>query len=151
MSTIASVSAILDRPPLRDAQVADGVWRLEGKSRDIERCKVELLDAICRLGSPFLHYDEDLPEQGPLARLRSPAPGVWRIPQGVTGRALHAWLHLGNWQMYLGENELSYLPDLCRADPEGVEEFLGVAGVSLVIDAFHDDTLWVLGVAQASV
>lgn len=143
------VSGLLCAPLPGGVSGRDGVWRLEGSSRDVEALKTRLLTAICSCASPVVHYDEPPVRSGSLQRVEKLAASVWRIPSNADGAELLSWLYLGNWQLYVGSRVLDKLPDLCRASPAEVGYFMVAAGVEVVIDSFHDDTCWTVGALQA--
>jgi hypothetical protein len=98
--------------------------------------------------SPFVHYEDAPPNDGILGSSEFAGPGVWRVPRGASGVELLRWLYMGNWQFYLAEKPLKSIPDLCRAKSGEVRAFLRRTKVLLVIDSFHDDNYWTVGVAQ---
>ena len=55
---------------------------------------------------------------------------------------------MGNWQLYVADTRQEYIPELCRADSQKVNEFMRRGSVSLVIDSFHDDNHWTVGASQ---
>jgi len=142
------VSAILLNSRSRCITGEGCVWQLGGNSPDVVRCKEELLSAICLECSPYVHYAEEKPNEGTLTQCSVVGPGVWRVPRGAAGKDLLSWLYMGNWQLYVSEEVIPPLPDLCRASRNEIESFVRESGVSLVIDSFHDDTSWSVGLAQ---
>ena len=120
-------------------------WRLEGSSADVEECKTKLLDAICSQSQPLVCYDEspvgirELQDAGEVAR------GIWRLPARAPGSVVLSWLSMGNWQLYVAEAPIAAIPDLCRSPDDDVERFVVDTGVSVIIDSFHDDVSWVVG------
>jgi hypothetical protein len=146
--TVAAVSALLDTPALGGITRDSGVWRIDGTSEEIERLKAALLQTVCEHSSPFVHYDEAPPGEGLLASSEAAGPGVWHVPRGASGVQLLAWLYMGNWQLYLAESPMKPIPDLCRAKGSEVRAFLRNARVPLVIDSFHDDNHWTVGVSH---
>lgn len=148
MSPTAAASAILFKSKSRRITGEGCVWELDGNSPEVERCKQELLTAICRECSPYVHYDDECPSTGTLSQSSFIRPGVWRVPRGATGNDLLSSLYMGNWQLYVAEEALPTLPDLCRASRSEIESFVRRSGVSLVIDSFHDNTSWSVGLAQ---
>jgi hypothetical protein len=148
MSLATSVSELLANPSLRGVTQDSGVWRIEGTSREIEGVKAALLQSICEHTSPLVHYEEAPPGDGILGSSEVARPGVWRVPRGASGVELMRWLYMGNWQLYLAEKPLESIPDLCRAKVGEVTAFLRRTKVPLVIDSFHDDNHWTVGVAQ---
>lgn len=123
----------------------DGVWRIDGTSKEADACKLRLLDVVCTAARPFVRYDEPPAEQAALAAAAEVQPGTWQLPAGAPGAAVLEWLHMGNWQLCVAPAPLASIPDLCRASDAAVAQFVADSRVSLVIDAFHDDVLWVIG------
>ena len=148
MNPIAAASAILFKSKSHRITGEGCAWQLDGNSPEVERCKEELLTAICRECSPYVHYDDERPNEGTLTQCSFVSPGIWRVPRGATGKELLSWLYMGNWQLYVADAVLPLLPDLCRASRTEVESFVRASGVSVVIDSFHDDTSWSVGLAQ---
>lgn len=139
---------ILESHKGRGMQGNGAVWRIEGTSSRVEQCKVELLESICRDAQPFVHYEEPPMSEPGLDGSAEVAPGVWQLPLGAAGPALLKWLYLGNWQLYVRPEPLPELPDLCRSTDIEVGTFVSQCEASVVIDSFHDDMSWVLGVRQ---
>ncbi len=144
----SAASALLTTTAIRGITQDSGVWRIDGTSREIEGLKAALLHSICEHSSPFVHYDEAPPGDGSLGSSEAAAPGVWRVPRGASGVQLMGWLYMGNWQLYLAEEPLESIPDLCRAKSGEVTAFLRSTKVVVMIDSFHDDDHWTVGVAQ---
>jgi hypothetical protein len=134
-------------PGLRGAAT---VWRLDGKHQEADDLRVALLALVLRFPSVFLHYDGDPPEEPSLEASSRVAPNVWRLPPAASGRELGAWLSMGNWQLYARGEPLQVLPDLCRADDEAVRDFVRRSAVAFVIDSFHDNVEWTLGLHPAA-
>ena len=121
------------------------VWHLEGSSPLVEQCKTELLEAICRESRAFVHYEESpvgLAGLDGATRVGS----AWQLPTGVGGAVLLNWLYLGNWQLYVNAEPLPRIPDLCRSTDAEIEAFLVKSGATAIIDSFHDDVSWSVGV-----
>lgn len=131
-----------------------GVWRIEGSSTAVEECKTLLLDAICSQSQPFVRYDEPPSEIPQLEGAAEVSVNTWRLPTRALGSVVLSWLYMGNWQLYVADAPVAAIPDLCRSSDVEVEQFVVDAGVSVVIDSFHDDVSWVVGLrgdAQPSV
>jgi hypothetical protein len=139
---------ILESHKGRGVQGYGAVWRIEGTSSRVEQCKVELLEAICSDARPFVHYEEPPMGEPGLEGSVEVAQGVWQLPLGAAGSVLLKWLYLGNWQLYVRAEPLPQIPDLCRSTNVEVETFVSQCGASALIDSFHDDVSWVLGVRQ---
>jgi hypothetical protein len=108
---------------------------------------VALLHSICQNESPFVHYDEP-PDNDSLVTTLQPATlGQWRVRRGAAGSDLLQWLYMGNWQLYIADASVHSIPDLCRARTGQVRSFIKTSNVSLIIDSFHDDNHWTLGLA----
>ena len=148
MSPTATALSILSKSKSRRITGEGCVWQLDGNSPEVERCKEELLTAICRECSPYVHYDEECPNDGTHMRYSIEGPGIWRVSRDTSGKELLSWLYMGNWQLYVAAAPLSKLVNLCRASHSEIESFVLESGVSLVIDSFHDETSWTIGLAQ---
>ena len=148
MNPAAASLAVLVKYKSQGINGNGSVWRLDGNRPEVGRCKDELLTTICQECSPFVHYDDEPPSGGSLASCRMISPGVWRIPLGATGKDLLSWLYMGNWQLYVADEVLTSLLDLCRSKQIEVEAFVQQSRVRLVIDSFHDDTSWSIGLAR---
>lgn len=72
------------------------------------------------------------------------------MPLGATGTDLSAWLYMGNWQLYSRREPLKELQDLCRASDEAVTSFVNEHGLLFIVDSFHDDGHWTIGLQGAS-
>ncbi|MFM2448330.1 MAG: hypothetical protein RIS44_780 [Pseudomonadota bacterium] len=150
MNPTVVASAILFKSKSRRITGEGFFWQLDGNSPEVQRCKEDLLPSICLESSPYVHYDEECPSDGILAQCSFVSPGIWRVPRGATGEELLSWLYMGNWQLYVAEEALPTLPDLCRAGLTEVASFIRESGVVLVIDSFHDDSSWTVGFAQGA-
>jgi hypothetical protein len=139
---------ILESHEGRGVQGNGAVWRIEGSSSRVEQCKRELLESICRDAQPFVHYEESPMGETGLEGSVEVAPGVWQLALGVSGPALLKWLYLGNWQLYVRAEPLREMSDLCRSTDIEVAAFVTQSEAKVVIDSFHDDVSWVLGVRQ---
>ena len=148
MNIVATLTAILEKSKSRHLQGNGGVWCLDGNSREATRLKEELLQAICDEVSPVVHYDEDPPAEGSLGSSIKVARSAWRIPKGTKSPELLSWLYMGNWQLYVGPDVLTSLPDLCRSSRSEIESFVRQSQVVVVIDSFHDEVSWSIGLAQ---
>jgi hypothetical protein len=145
---VAAIPDVIEAHKGRGIHGNGRVWRIEGLSSRVGRCKTKLLDVICTSARPFVHYEEgpeDIPELNAVVSIE---PHVWRLPVGAPGRGLLKWLYLGNWQLYVRDEPLAVLPDLCRSTSAEVEAFIARSGVTVVIDSFHDDMSWVVGVRR---
>jgi hypothetical protein len=126
------------------------VWRIDGSSTAIEECKTALLDAICSGTQPLVRYDEAPDAVPALKGTMEVTANTWRLPPRVPGSVVLAWLYMGNWQLYVADALIAEIPDLCRSSDSEVERFLSDSGVSVVIDSFHDDVSWVVGIAGSA-
>lgn len=144
ISMSAALVQILELHYGRGVRGSGVVWRIEGSTSRVEQCKVELLETVCRYAQPIVHYYQPptaVPELGGVVEL----DGRWQLPLGTSGAALLQWLYLGNWQLYVRVEPLSNLPDLSRCADAEVEAFMIKSKASIVIDSFHDDVSWVIG------
>ena len=127
---------------------SEGVWQVKGNARPVECLKERILELTCLISAPIVHYDGDRPDGASLREIKLLSQDVWRVPQRASGKELLEWLYMGNWQLYLKSEPLLRLPDLCRASANDVRVFLRGASVALVIDSFHDDVSWTVGLAE---
>jgi hypothetical protein len=124
------------------------VWRLEVMSRGIQWCRSRLLHVLCRSNCPYVQYGESPPEEPKLRGSQKIKEGLWRLPSHCSAAALQRWLYAGNWQLYLASAPLLDVADLCRADDLQIVEFMDRHGVGAVIDSFHDNVEWTVGISQ---
>ena len=92
-----------------------------------------------------MYYDESPPIEEVFAGIRAIHDGCWQVPLGAHGTELLKWLYAGNWQLCATPEPPQTMPDLCRASDDEVRAFMKNASVSLIIDAFHDNSDWVVG------
>ena len=144
----SAIVQILESGHRRGVRRHGAIWRIDGLSSQIETLKADLLEEICRDARPFVHYEESPSETTGLEGTVEAAPGIWRLPSRAPGAILLKWLYLGNWQLYVRTAPLPELPDLCRSKDSEVEAFLFKSGVTVVVDSFHDDVSWVVGVSH---
>jgi hypothetical protein len=140
-----SLVEVLEAHAGRGVVGADGVWHVRGNSSQVELFKVAVLEEVCRESRPFVHYEES-PAGAPELAGTTESHGVWQLPMGARGKAILKWLYLGNWQLYIRTEPLSYIPDLCRSTDSEIRAFLAQSGADCVIDSFHDDVSWVVAV-----
>lgn len=124
------------------------VFRIDRCSKAIEEYKAQMLGVLCSRHRPFVHYDEPPEDFQELSAAIEVTPSTWRLPLKAPGVVVHAWLSMGNWLLYIAEAPVSSVPDLCRAKDAEVERFLIDHEASVVIDSFHDDVSWVVGIAE---
>jgi hypothetical protein len=145
MSTVADLRAVLEAASPRKLKASGDVWRLDGTDRGAEQLRIGLLSVASRFPSVYVHYDGDAPSEPSLRGTEQVAPDVWRLPTAATGTDLSAWLYMGNWQLYSRQEPLQELQDLCRASDEAVTAFVREHGLGFIIDSFHDDVHWTIG------
>jgi hypothetical protein len=146
---VESLIAILRRHEDSNVRGRGRVWRIDGGTPNVDACKVEVLDEICRHSHPFVRYEE-APESGRAWMGVEIAPFTWRLHGPAPGDEVLKWLYMGNWQLYVAAGPIARIPDLIRAKDEDVETFLKENAVSLIIDSFHDDESWVVGIASGA-
>jgi hypothetical protein len=149
-STAFEILDVLNATQVRGLAGSGGVWRLNGIAAQYESIRERLLSIAARSSPLFVHYDGDKPDGPSLAETVALAENVWRLPALASGRDLNSWLYMGNWQLYSRETPLTKLEDLCRADADGVMRFVQSTGVRFVIDSFHDNIQWTIGLADHS-
>lgn len=80
---------------------------------------------------------------------RAEAHGPWRVPADGALEATDAsrWLGLGNWTLYSAPTPAAGSPpDAARCGPAELLAWMRQQGVDVLIDSFHDDVSWVVGV-----
>jgi hypothetical protein len=73
----------------------------------------------------------------------------FRLQGAAPVAAVRCWLADGNWQM-LSFPAPAELKDLVRATAEEVECFVSEHHLQFVIDSFHDNANWIVGLARQS-
>jgi hypothetical protein len=165
MRLSAHVAEMLRTSNLKGVWGEHLVWRIDGYSREIEELRNAILQEALSRTSGFVNYDDD-PDDGlgvhPIrirvddskkprwlpARMWNPYRIVaWEIPRATPVDALRGWLYTGNWQFYVADHYHAWFPDLCRGSYEFVAGFTEAANIELVIDSFHDDIEWTIGLA----
>lgn len=149
MPTVAALLEVLKAAPLRGLSGGCNAWQLDGVDRETEGLRLRLLDTAARFPTVYVHYDAEHPNEPTLKNATHVSNGVWRVPVGASGEDLSSWLYLGNWQMYARAEPLETVRDLCRTDRAGLSRFVLEAEVAFVIDSFHDDTQWTIGLWAA--
>jgi hypothetical protein len=144
-STAAELFSVLSSSAAKDLTGHGAVWRLDGINRGTEALRESLLSTAARLPDLHVHYDGGRPDETSLQSSVAVAPSVWLVPAGASGKDLASWLYMGNWQLYSRPEPLKELIDLCRTDDASVSKFLQDSGLSFIIDSFHDDTSWTIG------
>jgi len=139
---------VLNSSTVRGLAGGGGVWRLDGTSAQVESLRERLLDLAARSSTVFVHYEGGKPDEPSLGEAQALSADLWRLPASATGRDLSSWLYMGNWHLYSREQPLAKVEDLCRADDAGVLNFVRASGVGFVIDSFHDDVQWTIGLAE---
>lgn len=126
------------------------VWRLDGVDRGAEALRESFLATAARFPTVYVHYDGERPDEPTLQGTTSVVPNVWLLPAGASGKDLSSWLYMGNWQLYARREPLRELRDLCRTEDAGVSRFVRDSAVTFIIDSFHDDTHWTIGLQVES-
>ena len=129
-------------------------WRLFTAHKALESAKKRVLDAAWRLSSPLFFMppeplDDDLE---PFVTRDGPA---WRLNRTRSAQEFYETepaAGLGNWLLYAADSALQLpSPDSFRAKPEAILQLMRAHGVTLLIDAFHDDTDWCVAIHDLSV
>jgi hypothetical protein len=141
---------VLNSSTVRGLAGGGSVWRLDGTSAQVQSLREHLLDLAARSTSVFVHYDGGKPDEPSLEETQALRGDLWRLPASATGHDLASWLYMGNWQLYSRDEPLANLEDLCRADDEGVLRFLSESAVDFIVDSFHDDIEWTIGLASSA-
>jgi hypothetical protein len=144
-TTVAELAALLKASSAPKLKGVGQVWRLDGTDRRAEELRESFLALAARIPSVFVHCDGGQPEEPSLKAATQVARDVWCLPSAATAQDLSAWLYMGNWQLYARKEPLTELRDLCRADDAGVRLFVREAGVSFIVDSFHDNAHWTIG------
>jgi len=112
---------------------------------DDER-KRALLARLSEEGRELLLFCEELPAQP--ARSSALRPGVWGRTPPHDNDELERCLYEGNWQA-ISPALLDYQPfDTFRASAERINGVMQGLGLSILIDAFHDDIEWKISEAS---
>lgn len=149
MSLAAAIARTLEdasrvRGVRRDG-ASGAVWRLDGAGPAVEAARDRVLALLLSADAGVLVRYEEAPDDPTLAPFVAgdPAEG-FSVAAGAPVAPLREWLRLGNWF-------LSYPPrvtppaDLTRATAGAVEEFLVAHDLVCVVDSFHDDVHWTVG------
>jgi hypothetical protein len=148
MSSARSVLLELLRSSRARKHNAGYVWRLDGQDRETLSLRRSLLSTAILTQRVFVHYDGDSPDGLTLAGTKEVEPQVWELAPQASADDLSRWLYMGNWQLYSKDEPLQVIPDLCRASDLRVAGFVDRAGIDFIIDSFHDDDHWTIGVRQ---
>jgi hypothetical protein len=152
MSLQTQISSLLEAAEIRGVRSTDEdgrVWELKGSHSDVEQLRFGVLQHVLAARLPLvLAYDEEAPDLPPLAaHVFADGGGAFEIRGEPPVGALRAWLSYGNWQLMSPELPPK-LQDLARARPESVARFVDDHGLEFVIDSFHDDVVWIIGLAR---
>jgi hypothetical protein len=145
MTTIADLKAVLETSSARKLKNSGDVWRLDGNDRGAEQLRKNFLAVAARFPWVYVHYDGGTPDEPSLRGAEQVAPDVWRLPIAATATDLSAWLYMGNWQLYARLEPLEEVQDLCRASDDTVTSFIRGHGLAFIVDSFHDDVHWTIG------
>jgi hypothetical protein len=78
-------------------------------------------------------------------------PGAWFLPTDLdfSNAALEHWLFaLGNWTVCSHALPLESIPAFFRAPVVDSLSWLDARKLDVIIDSFHDDTSWVIGLGD---
>ena len=146
------ISSLLRAADVRGVRSTDEdgrVWELKSSYSAVEELRSQVLEHIVAARLRLvLAYDEDAPDQPELAaHVFADGAGAFEIRGQPPVSALRDWLSYGNWQL-MSPQLPPALQDLARARPESVARFVDDHGLEFVIDSFHDDLEWIIGLAQ---
>lgn len=148
MTLAGDLLTLLQQDTSGDVTGHGAVWRIAGNARAVQHCKSRLLGIICAQADIYIRYDEAPEAEPALARAQAIDRDTWWLPAPTAGADVQAWLQPGNWQLYVADRPLAEIPDLCRATDAEVAVFVRRAGVTVIVDSFHDDVAWVVGLGQ---
>jgi hypothetical protein len=146
------ISSLLRETEIRGVRSTDSegrVWELNGSHAGVEQVRSKILEHILAARLPLvLAYDEDSPNEPALAaHVFADGAGAFQIRAQPPLTAIRDWLGYGNWQL-MSPHLPPALQDLARARPESVARFVDDHGLQFVVDSFHDDVMWIIGLAQ---
>lgn len=148
-ASATAMMRVLKASKASEVKGSSAVWRIQGNDHHADSLRTTLLGVAAGFHTVYVHYDDPPPIGTSLQGAKSVGPGIWMIPKHASSTDLAAWLYMGNWQMYASKAPLPALVDLARCDDAGVSGFVRDSGVSFIIDAFHDNTLWTIGLHLA--
>ena len=125
-------------------------WRLFRDSAGLERTKAALLAAIWRLPEPVF-MNPSIPLDHEVAPFVEPMAGGWRLNRSRSAEEFHRTEPVsvfGNWQLYVSPQPVAAHIDALRAPAEEVLEFMERNGIRLLVDAFHDDSEWLVAIRE---
>jgi hypothetical protein len=147
-----AITALLRRAEIKGVRSTDRdcrVWELKGSHSGVEQVRCDVLAQVFAARSRLvLAYDEDAPDLPALAaHVFADGAGAFELRGEPPVSAMRGWLSYGNWQL-MSPRMPPALQDLARARPESVTRFVDEHGLEFVIDSFHDDVFWIIGLAQ---
>jgi hypothetical protein len=145
MNIVSDLFEVLDSCGMREDFEGASVWRIEGTTPGIRQWKAAVLDGIFSGGGAYVRYEEAPDGIEGAVQLK---PQLWSLPAGTSGKAVLDWLYMGNWQLSVGACPPDSSPDLCRSEGSDVAAYVRDTALDLVIDSFHDDVSWVVGLAR---
>jgi hypothetical protein len=148
-STVAGMLEALRKAETRYVRrrgTDERVWELKGSSSKVEAVRDQLIGCAIASAEPVIVvYDEDEPITEELKDyIMRFAVSRFELRGAIPLEPLRRWLYLGNWQM-LSSTAPTVLIDVVRAKPDEVMRFVDENGLDFVIDSFHDDTFWAVG------
>ena len=153
---LLEIAATLDGSRAQRPDAALQVWRLEYgplwkllSDSDVARTKAAVLEAAWQLPSP-LFFAPGNPLEDDLQPFVRPDGRAWRIDKTRTAAEFYATepaSTMGNWQLYAADRPVEALPDAHRTSPADLIFFMTANRITLLIDAFHDDTDWCVAIA----
>ena len=158
------VVELLRSSNLKGVSGSDFAWWIDGTSGRIDELKTRILQVVLEQSPAFVNFDDppdaSLGIRCALKVEKGPKPWwirttrwqpyrcvTWEAPKGTSAEGLRAWLYTGNWQFYVADSCRAEFPDLCRASSEFVAFFAEACELEIVIDSFHDDVTWAIGLA----
>ena len=152
---LSAIASTLDASRAQRPDPGLHVWRLEYgpllkllRDSEVARSKASLLDAAWQLPGP-LFFAPGNPIEEDLQPFVQPDGRAWRIDKSRTASDFYATepaSRLGNWQLYAAERPVEALPDAHRTSPADLIFFMTANRITLLIDAFHDDTDWCVAI-----
>jgi hypothetical protein len=153
-TTAAKLAALLRSARASGARAKDDderVWELDGTDARVEEVRRQVLEQVLATASPVvIAYGEEAPQQPELAaRVSEVGKGRFQLVGRPPLEALQNWLDYGNWQLACPKLPDS-LEDLARATAQRVSQFVDENSLEFVIDSFHDDVYWVIGLRKSA-
>jgi hypothetical protein len=125
-------------------------WRLFRDFAGLERTKSALLAAVWRLPEPVF-MNPSIPLDNALVPFVEQMADGWRLNRSRSAeefRRTEPVSVFGNWQLYVSPQPVAAHIDALRTPAEEVLGFMERNKIRLFVDAFHDDTEWLVAIRE---